>query len=175
MYFIEYNMKKYFPYISYYFHIPKIFNYFFYSLEKIGIDEKVICYHNISNWLWKKMFYSVRNKNLENITNSRPYGLEFANFFLNFFPHTRTIFSHSTLEQLWQQNTISNCAVFRPILFWPSFIRFPKIGDGSNVSLINMKKRLNLVQILLTKYISQILCTLDCVILFTNLHAFCHR
>ena len=41
--------KKYFPYISYYFHIPKNFDYFFYSLEKIGIDEKVICYHNISN------------------------------------------------------------------------------------------------------------------------------
>ena len=38
-----------FPYISYYFHIPKIFDYFFSSLEKIGIDEKVICYHNISN------------------------------------------------------------------------------------------------------------------------------
>jgi len=23
-------------------------------LEKIGIDEKVICYHNISNLLWEK-------------------------------------------------------------------------------------------------------------------------
>ena len=41
--------KYLFPYISYYFHIPKIFDYLFYSLEKIGIDEKVICYHNISN------------------------------------------------------------------------------------------------------------------------------
>ena len=35
---------------------------------------------------------SVRNKNLENITNSQPYGLEFANFFLNFFPDTKTFF-----------------------------------------------------------------------------------
>ena len=24
------------------------------NLEKIGIDEKVICYHNISNLLWEK-------------------------------------------------------------------------------------------------------------------------
>ena len=27
----------------------KIFSIFFLTLEKIGIDEKVICYHNISN------------------------------------------------------------------------------------------------------------------------------
>ena len=27
----------------------KIFSFFFLTLEKIGIDEKVICYHNISN------------------------------------------------------------------------------------------------------------------------------
>ena len=27
----------------------KIFSLFFLTLEKIGIDEKVICYHNISN------------------------------------------------------------------------------------------------------------------------------
>ena len=38
-----------FPSVSYYFHIPKIFLNFFLTLEKIGIDEKVICYHNISN------------------------------------------------------------------------------------------------------------------------------
>ena len=38
-----------FPSISSYFHIPKIFSIFFLTLEKIGIDEKVICYHNISN------------------------------------------------------------------------------------------------------------------------------
>ena len=71
--------------------------------EKIGIDEKVIYYHNISNLMWKKDVLSAWKKkgNLKKITNSRPYGLEFANFFLNFFPHTRTIFSHSTLEQLW--------------------------------------------------------------------------
>ena len=36
---------------------PKIFLFFGISLsnlEKIGIDEKVICYHNISNLLWEK-------------------------------------------------------------------------------------------------------------------------
>ena len=27
----------------------KFFSFFFLTLEKIGIDEKVICYHNISN------------------------------------------------------------------------------------------------------------------------------
>ena len=27
----------------------KFFSFFFLALEKIGIDEKVICYHNISN------------------------------------------------------------------------------------------------------------------------------
>ena len=27
----------------------KFFSFFFLKLEKIGIDEKVICYHNISN------------------------------------------------------------------------------------------------------------------------------
>ena len=36
---------------------------FFLTLEKIGIDEKVICYHNISNLLWKKMFFVFGNKN----------------------------------------------------------------------------------------------------------------
>ena len=41
--------KKNFPSISYYFHIPKIFLIFFPHTGKIGIDEKVICYHNISN------------------------------------------------------------------------------------------------------------------------------
>ena len=40
--------KQCFPSISYYFHIH-IFLFFFLTLEKIGIDEKVICYHNISN------------------------------------------------------------------------------------------------------------------------------
>ena len=54
--------QNHFPHISYYFHIPKIFDYFYYSLEKIGIDEKVICYHNISNKKKKKLFYSVRKK-----------------------------------------------------------------------------------------------------------------
>ena len=47
--FEKFDMTNSFPYISYYFHIPKIFDYFFYSVEKIGIYEKVICYHNISN------------------------------------------------------------------------------------------------------------------------------
>ena len=32
----------------------KFFSFFFLRLEKIGTDEKVICYHNISNILWKK-------------------------------------------------------------------------------------------------------------------------
>ena len=44
--------KKTFPSISYYFYIPKIFDYLEFHCpteEKIGIDEKVICYHNISN------------------------------------------------------------------------------------------------------------------------------
>ena len=44
--------KYFFPSISYYFHIPKIFDYLEFhcpKLEKIGIDEKAICYHNISN------------------------------------------------------------------------------------------------------------------------------
>ena len=50
-------VKKYFfrlfPIIS----IPqKFFSFFFLTLEKIGIDEKVICYHNISNLLWKRLF-----------------------------------------------------------------------------------------------------------------------
>ena len=42
----------------------------------------------------KKNIIRLKKENLENITNSRPYGLEFANFFLDslFFPHTRTIF-----------------------------------------------------------------------------------
>ena len=46
-----------FPSISYYFHIPNFFLFFGISLsnlEKIGIDKKVICYHNISNLLWEK-------------------------------------------------------------------------------------------------------------------------
>ena len=47
----------------------------------------------------------MRKKNLKNITNSRPKGLEFANFFLNFFPHTRTIFSHRRSKQFLKQNT----------------------------------------------------------------------
>ena len=38
-----------FPSISYYFHIPKNFLISFLTREKIGIDKKVICYHNISN------------------------------------------------------------------------------------------------------------------------------
>ena len=33
------------------------------KIGKIGIDEKVICYHNISNLLWKKMFFVFGNKN----------------------------------------------------------------------------------------------------------------
>ena len=66
---------------------------FFLTLEKIGIDEKVICYHNISNLLWKKMFFVFGNKN-ESQKNYK-FSIHF------FFPHTRTIFSHSTLEQLW--------------------------------------------------------------------------
>ena len=41
--------KDFFPSISYYFHIPKFFLIFFPHTGKIGIDEKVICYHNISN------------------------------------------------------------------------------------------------------------------------------
>ena len=43
------NVYSFFPSISYYFHIPKYFLIFFLTLEKIGIDKKVICYHNISN------------------------------------------------------------------------------------------------------------------------------
>ena len=46
---IFYELSKPFPSISYYFHIPKIFLNFFPHTGKIGIDEKVICYHNISN------------------------------------------------------------------------------------------------------------------------------
>ena len=48
---------NYFPSISYYFHMAKFFDYLDShcpTLEKIGTDEKVICYHNISNLLWKK-------------------------------------------------------------------------------------------------------------------------
>ena len=40
-----------------YLYIPKFFDYLEFHCpteEKIGIDEKVICYHNISNLLWKK-------------------------------------------------------------------------------------------------------------------------
>ena len=49
--------KPHFPSISYYFYIPKNFDYLEFHCpteEKIGIDEKVICYHNISNLLWEK-------------------------------------------------------------------------------------------------------------------------
>ena len=51
-----------FDYVPYFFYVPdffrlfpiisisqKFFSIFFLTLEKIGIDEKVICYHNISN------------------------------------------------------------------------------------------------------------------------------
>ena len=41
--------KKIFSVYFLLFPYPKNFWLFFYSLEKIGIDEKVICYHNISN------------------------------------------------------------------------------------------------------------------------------
>ena len=41
--------NHYFPSISYYFHMPKNFLIFFPHTGKIGIDKKVICYHNISN------------------------------------------------------------------------------------------------------------------------------
>ena len=56
---------EYFPSISYYFHIPIIFDFLDFhcpNLEKIGTDEKVICYHNISNLLWKKDVLCVRKK-----------------------------------------------------------------------------------------------------------------
>ena len=54
-----------FPSISYYFYIPKNFDYLEFHCpteEKIGIDEKVICYHNISNLLWKKDVLSAWKK-----------------------------------------------------------------------------------------------------------------
>ena len=40
----------------------KFFYFFFLALGKIGIDEKVICYHNISNELWKKIVQVGRKK-----------------------------------------------------------------------------------------------------------------
>ena len=42
----KYNLFRLFPIISI---SQKNFSIFFLTLEKIGIDEKVICYHNISN------------------------------------------------------------------------------------------------------------------------------
>ena len=42
----EKNIFRLFPIISI---SQKFFSIFFLTLEKIGIDEKVICYHNISN------------------------------------------------------------------------------------------------------------------------------
>ena len=81
-----------FPSISYYFHIPKFFDYLDFhcpNLEKIGIDEKVICYHNISNLLWKKDVLCVRKKSesqkhyssdLKNFANSRPSASNFKSF-----------------------------------------------------------------------------------------------
>ena len=71
------------------------------SLEKIGIDEKVICYHNISNLLWKKIVLVWEKKISKTL---QILGLKASNlqtFFSIFFPHTRTIFSHSKLEILW--------------------------------------------------------------------------
>ena len=41
-----YTVFRLFPIISI---SQKFFSFFFLTLEKIGIDEKVICYHNISN------------------------------------------------------------------------------------------------------------------------------
>ena len=43
---IEKLIFRLFPIIS---KSQKFFSIFFFTLEKIGIDEKVICYHNISN------------------------------------------------------------------------------------------------------------------------------
>ena len=43
---LEKNIFRLFPIISM---SQKFFSFFFLTLEKIGIDEKVICYHNISN------------------------------------------------------------------------------------------------------------------------------
>ena len=57
--------KETFPSISYHFYIPKKFDYLEFHCpteEKIGIDEKVICYHNISNLLWKKDVLSAWKK-----------------------------------------------------------------------------------------------------------------
>ena len=63
--FCPFSQKWYFPSISYYFYIPKNFDYLEFHCpteEKIGIDEKVICYHNISNLLWKKDVLSAWKK-----------------------------------------------------------------------------------------------------------------
>ena len=53
---LEKNRKYLSSYIKCFFRLfpiisisQKIFSFFFLTLEKIGIDEKVICYHNISN------------------------------------------------------------------------------------------------------------------------------
>ena len=40
----------------------KFFSIFFLTLEKIGIDEKVICYHNISNYVTVGKIVLVRGK-----------------------------------------------------------------------------------------------------------------
>ena len=56
------------------FHCPK--------LEKIGIDKKVVCHHNISNLLWKKdvlcawkresqKHYKLDNETLQIVGNRR--------------------------------------------------------------------------------------------------------
>ena len=46
IFFVSNNFFRLFPIISI---SQKIFSIFFLTLEKIGIDEKVICYHSISN------------------------------------------------------------------------------------------------------------------------------
>ena len=54
--FLSWQIKKFSVYFLL-FPYPKFFLFFGISLsnlEKIGIDEKVICYHNISNLLWEK-------------------------------------------------------------------------------------------------------------------------
>ena len=97
------------------------------SLEKIGIDEKVVCYHNISNLLWKKIVLVWKQKNivnLENITNSRPKGLEFANFFLNslFLILITVLLFFLTLEQFFltvRQNNYGN----KIPLYFKSFLQ----------------------------------------------------
>ena len=46
MHLVEISIFRLFPIISI---SQNFFSFFFLTLEKIGIDEKVICYHNISN------------------------------------------------------------------------------------------------------------------------------